>query len=1012
MERVPLKAVDRPLNREGRLPAASAMYAVPDWLHEPLAWAQHIPFAFWIMEACRPSVFVELGTHWGNSYFAFCQAARTLGLPTACYAVDTWRGDEHAGFYGEEVYEIVAGYNRARYEGFSSLVRSTFDEARPHFADASIDLLHIDGLHTYEACKHDFETWLPTLSDRGVVLLHDTNVRERDFGVSRLWSELTDQYPHFEFLHSHGLGVLGVGKNLDDALMELFSLGRKDRLAASTRHIFWRAGSALTLQASLNLRGEDLAQKAEELDQAQRAQQQLQARHQQTEAELRTHHKRVEDELRARLQQVDDDLQARCQQLEGELRARTSELEAATRDALLAAKENEAREQELRNIRIALGEAERQVAALSAAAEERGQRLEVAQAQLAELGANLTEGEKKLAELTRLVEQKTAQIAELKAANAKAEAEATEAAAVAKRHEESVRRLEYGQSALLHAAQLSHNELVAHFHNSTSWKVTRPLRAFKQLLAKPPFVPSKPAVLSNFELAEGDAAALIEQSGLFNEQYYLAQIRDPQVQITDPIAHYLEYGHKNGHNPNPLFDSDYYATLYTSHLDKETNPFLHFIQTGSSMGFDPSRLFDTEFYLDTNPSVRHLGVMPLLHYLKFGRLEGRLPIDVPVSDLNPLALQLHRIDLSRASSDRFDAGLYAELYPEVVEATGRTEQALLDHYEASGRAEGKIASLGAFLRSMKMPPEAVPINFQTAEYFELNADLGQVLPSTFFHAIRHYLEFGIPERRRYSYSQCYIETPWRRPPEPRATGKPQTAESRQKVACLVHVYYPDLWPALYDFIRNLDGVQRDVFVNITDTMWSEELHALIHRDIPDARITISENRGRDIGGHLNSLAGVRIDDYSAFFLVHTKKSKQFSEKYSENWRNSLLEPLLGTQEKVVHNLALLRSDPRIGIIGAAAWRHNSIDRNAKHYHYLLRKFSIDPAHAACDYVSGTMMIARPQIMQRFYDVLSKEQFENADGKSPNWLRDGQLEHAAERLLGNVCRNLGFRIHWC
>ena len=66
----------------------------PDWIQEPYAWAGHMPFAYWIMAESKPKVFVELGTHAGNSYFSFCQAVRDKGLMTRCYAVDTWKGDE------------------------------------------------------------------------------------------------------------------------------------------------------------------------------------------------------------------------------------------------------------------------------------------------------------------------------------------------------------------------------------------------------------------------------------------------------------------------------------------------------------------------------------------------------------------------------------------------------------------------------------------------------------------------------------------------------------------------------------------------------------------------------------------------------------------------------------------------------------------------------------------------------------------------------------------------------
>jgi hypothetical protein len=228
------------------LPLSNASYWLPDY-EGGSAWSEHVPFAFWLVDALRPGMFVELGTETGVSYLALCQAVAGLGIPATGHAIDTWEGDEHTGFYGEEIFERLSVYHERHYAEFSRLVRSTFDDAVGHFEEGSIDLLHIDGLHTYDAVRHDFETWRQKLSTRAVVLLHDSNVRERGFGVHRFWSELRGEYPSFEFVHGHGLGVLGVGDDLPPEVRALLEIERDLERLAGVRRVYARLGESVRL---------------------------------------------------------------------------------------------------------------------------------------------------------------------------------------------------------------------------------------------------------------------------------------------------------------------------------------------------------------------------------------------------------------------------------------------------------------------------------------------------------------------------------------------------------------------------------------------------------------------------------------------------------------------------------------------------------------------------------------------------------------------------------------------
>ncbi len=219
-----------------------SLFWSPDYLDNS-AWTEHIPFAFWLVEVLKPKRIVELGIHNGNSYFAFCQAVKQLNINTVCYGVDTWEGDVHAGFYDEDVFAKVTNHNNLKYSGFSTLIRSAFDVAKDYFIDHTIDLLHIDGLHTYEVVKHDFESWLPKLTPDAFVIFHDINVRERDFGVFKFWEELKQQYKHFHFDFGHGLGVIALGNIFQDELKYLATIDTNDIAYLFMRNFFSERGN-------------------------------------------------------------------------------------------------------------------------------------------------------------------------------------------------------------------------------------------------------------------------------------------------------------------------------------------------------------------------------------------------------------------------------------------------------------------------------------------------------------------------------------------------------------------------------------------------------------------------------------------------------------------------------------------------------------------------------------------------------------------------------------------------
>src|ERR1043166_1004550 len=454
-----------------------ASFRIPEQIGPQPSWLEHAPFAFWLVDVLQPRTLVELGTHGGFSYFALCEAVQRCRLEARCYAVDTWSGDEHAGYYGEDVYLGVKRHNDQRYAAFSTLVRSTFDAAVEHFSDGSIDLLHVDGRHFYDDVKHDFETWRRKLSDRAVVLFHDITVREKGFGVFRLWEDLRETSLHFEFFHGHGLGVLGVGSALPSPVKTLFAATGDAQASSSIRDAYSRLGSAVSLTWTCRELEHKLRQQTTELagnrGEADALRQNLETLTVQIDG-LRDL-ARVHDEAETVLRGEADRLQEEVNQLRQELASEAGKRQAIERDLAVRSEETA------------------QLAKAAAAAESRAKAFEATSNALKEKSEALEEKSKASEEKSKASEEKLAsesralanlsgeltsareQIVTINDRVAKLQIELAENHARAERLEES---LAAHQSRLAQSeARVAASELeLETIRRSTSWRLTGPLR--------------------------------------------------------------------------------------------------------------------------------------------------------------------------------------------------------------------------------------------------------------------------------------------------------------------------------------------------------------------------------------------------------------------------------------------------------------------------------------------------------------------------------------------------------
>jgi hypothetical protein len=175
------------------------------------AWTGHKNFSLWLASRLQSRTIVDLGVDYGYSSFCF-----GLACPDGhVYAIDSFEGDDQTGFRNT-FKEISKTCERLGLRNVT-IIPEYFDAVARTWG-RPIDILHIDGNHTYEAVKGDYLAWSKFVKPSGVVLFHDTCVAH--FGVRRLFDEIA--LPKVNFTNSHGLGVLSQDRNLIEEIARTF----------------------------------------------------------------------------------------------------------------------------------------------------------------------------------------------------------------------------------------------------------------------------------------------------------------------------------------------------------------------------------------------------------------------------------------------------------------------------------------------------------------------------------------------------------------------------------------------------------------------------------------------------------------------------------------------------------------------------------------------------------------------------------------------------------------------
>ena len=144
---------------------------------------------------------VEIGTAKGGTLYVWCRVAE----PDALIVSIDLPGGPFGGGYTLREMKAIRRYKKKHQKicflRLDSHKKTTVEKLRQKLKGQEIDLLFIDGDHTYSGVKRDFQLYAPFVKNNGLVVLHDILYHPKipQCKVNRFWNELKKKFDYKEF---------------------------------------------------------------------------------------------------------------------------------------------------------------------------------------------------------------------------------------------------------------------------------------------------------------------------------------------------------------------------------------------------------------------------------------------------------------------------------------------------------------------------------------------------------------------------------------------------------------------------------------------------------------------------------------------------------------------------------------------------------------------------------------------------------------------------------------------